>query len=94
MLDVPFTANARALGSRQTDAIQRVTGTLTDIAAGATGGTSGVFSKTRDTGTIYSISQTQGYLRFMDAVMSLSVGARTSTETRGLNAAYHPRIHA
>lgn len=82
------------MGSRQTDAMQRVTGTLTDIAAGANGGAGGVFTKTRDVGTIYSINQVAGYLRFMDVAMSLSPGARTSDETRSLNTAYHPRIHA
>ncbi|MFY2599364.1 hypothetical protein ACOTHJ_33375 [Achromobacter xylosoxidans] len=94
MHSVTFTANARPLGSRQTDAIQRVTGTITDMAAGATGAASGVFTKTRDVGTIYSVNQVAGYLRFMDVVMSLSAGARTSDETRPMNVAYHPRIHA
>jgi len=53
-----------------------------------------VFTKTRDVGTIYSVNQVAGYLRFMDVVMSLSAGARTSDETRSLNTAFHPRIHA
>ena len=82
------------MGSRQADAIQRATGTLADIAAGANGGTSGMFTKTRDTGTIYSVGQVPGYLRFMDAVFSLAAGARTSEETRPMNTAYHPRLHA
>lgn len=92
MLDAPFTANARALGSRQRDASQKITGQFglrntvdMNIASGALSQAEGPVAPA--VGTAFT-----GPYVIMQFDSSRVV--RTSTETRGANAAYHPRIHA
>ncbi|MNV43088.1 hypothetical protein D3C71_1347930 [compost metagenome] len=95
------TANARAVGSRQGDAIQNGTGTLQGrpipSVLGAITAATGAFSLTSRGGsagatvlvTELSASATADLVTF-----DLSRVARTSGETRPANTAYHPRIHA
>ncbi|KDC30173.1 hypothetical protein L505_2741 [Bordetella bronchiseptica F4563] len=92
MFEVPFTANARVLGSRQRDALQNITGGFNAryssiIGAGA-GAIVGVAVGNQDSATM--TSQGPAY----EFTFNASRIARTSTETRSANAAYHPRIHA
>ncbi|QKQ45724.1 hypothetical protein [Achromobacter denitrificans] len=100
MPDAPFTANARALGGRQADASQKAVGRIqarsSINAFGALIGATGAFQlhgKTEATNSApltHDASITNG-----DAVsFDTSRVVRTSTETRALNVAFHPRIHA
>ncbi|MGE8690958.1 MAG: hypothetical protein ACN6PJ_27695 [Achromobacter sp.] len=79
MLDVPFTANARALGGRQLDQIKSHRHALNGylMASPASGG--GLFGL--NTG-VNSVQATTYIEQFGGA------------ETRPVNTAYHPRIHA
>ena len=85
MFDVPFTANARTLATRQSDAMQNVVGSVGDI-PGLVAVSSGPFSM--------QVAGSGGYgagdVIYRRAVFDLSRSARTSTETRGANVAYHP----
>ncbi|MGE8690959.1 MAG: phage tail protein [Achromobacter sp.] len=86
------TANARAPGSRQRDALQNITGGFNAryssiIGAGA-GAIVGVAVGSQDSATM--TSQGPAY----EFTFNASRVARTSTETRATNTAYHPRIHA
>lgn len=94
------TANARALGGRQADASQKAVGRIqarsSINAFGALIGATGAFQlhgKTEATNSApltHDASITNG-----DAVsFDTSRVVRTSTETRALNVAFHPRIHA
>ncbi|MFY1901498.1 hypothetical protein ACOTBZ_17635 [Achromobacter xylosoxidans] len=89
MLDASFTANARTLGGRQLDALQKITGAVGDFPS-MTSVASGAFYTAQagsggygDTSVIYN----RGHF-------DSSRVARASTETRPANVAYHPRIHA
>jgi hypothetical protein len=89
MLDVPLTANARPLGGRQSDALQNVVGSVGDFPS-LVAVSSGPFAM--------QVAGSGGYgagdVTYHRARFDLSRAARTSTETRGLNTAYYPRIHA
>ena len=87
MRDAPFTANARAMGSAQRDALQgfRVRVRWGQDPAGVTyiGGT-GTFS---------------GYTSLNEGTQAIVTDGvhgtpRISYETRPVNVCYHPRIHA
>lgn len=101
-MTVRATANARALGSRQLDAMQKLSGTAgfrpAASAAGAGTGSnvSGVFRYSARAGTSGASELLLGPDSANGDVLSVdaSLVARTSTETRSANAAYHPRIHA
>ncbi len=91
-------ANARALGGMQRDALQNMTGKIRARSAiGSTGpivGADGVFAYTTKSEAInaapvaFDSSITNG-----DAVtFDMSRVARTSSETRASNTAFHPRI--
>ncbi|MNV10989.1 hypothetical protein D3C71_1015350 [compost metagenome] len=93
------TATARTLGSRQADAMQKITGRIQARSAisatGAIIGSSGAFAahvKTEATNSApiaFDPNITNG-----DAVsFDSSRVVRTSTETRSMNVAFHPRIH-
>lgn len=94
------TANARALGSRQADASQKITGRVQSRAAisafGALIGATGAFQlhgKTEVTNSApvaLDTNITNGDAASFDS----SRVVRTSTENRSVNGAYHPRIHA
>lgn len=92
------TANARGIGSRQVDALQNLTGSF-----GGIGNSTAVGMLTAGTG----VFSTPGNSQFSDmapsgvvngrantATFDASRVARTASETRAINAAYHPRIHA
>lgn len=88
--------------SRQLDAMQKLSGTAgfrpSDNAAGAGTGSnvSGVFRYTARAGASGASEILLGGGSANGDVLSVdaSLVARTSTETRSANAAYHPRIHA
>ncbi|MDH0092741.1 phage tail protein [Achromobacter mucicolens] len=95
------TANARTLGSRQRDAMQRISGQMqlrpddtgsAPILNAATGPFS-IIVAGGSTGAARMVSNasplTQNVVNFDSGLV-----ARVSTETRATNAAYHPRIHA
>lgn len=83
MLDVPFTANARALASRQAGAVERhrhyaSNSNLWGPVGTASGGAV----------AIYSLGSQSGFETGDGSAQGLK------SETRPMNAAYHPRIHA
>ena len=104
MPDVRLTANARTLGSKQSDAMQQI--------AGALG-----FRRLNDGNSLVGNSGVTGAFGFAPGARSPSPrlvsatdaspladdqltfsaaagGARTASETRPRSTAYHPRIHA
>lgn len=86
------TANARALGSRQRDASQRIVGQFglrntVDVAVNGGAITQSSAGNTAAVGT-------SGFGPYVVMQFDSSLNTRTSSETRGANAAYHPRIHA
>ncbi|MGY6270810.1 hypothetical protein ACXIUT_14050 [Achromobacter denitrificans] len=85
MLDASFTANARAVGSRQLDAMQ---GHWHEARTAALGG-----GATNNLGRDNGGGIANGMVR---KLISDGVNGepRTSVETRAVNVAYHPRIHA
>lgn len=97
------TANARALGSRQADAMQRITASF-DLRRMANGdslvGNAGTFGAMAFAATGGGVSTTMDLATSAatlgDNRISLDSGrvARSANETRGVNTAYHPRIHA
>jgi len=94
MLDAPFTANARALGSQQLDALQRITGVIGYIgrtSTALTGGTGPLYDSTLTPAAMLQGGSTQTWGSNLHYDNALS--ARTSTETRALNVAFFPRIH-
>ncbi|MAL02633.1 MAG: hypothetical protein CL536_10985 [Alcaligenaceae bacterium] len=85
------TANARVLGSKQLDALQNFTGALTNqVFSGSATNPSGVFSVSGTLGPTFA-SGASGNVRDVD--FDASNIARTSTETRGPNAAFLPVIN-
>ncbi|MGE8690957.1 MAG: hypothetical protein ACN6PJ_27690 [Achromobacter sp.] len=93
MPSVHVTANARALGSRQLDALQKIVGTF---------GVRNTVDYTDESGAFYKQQQTPvastvtagGSGPVMRFVFDSSRVARSSVETRPVNTAFHPRIHA
>lgn len=89
------TANARAMGSLQRDALQNISGTTSRLyhRTDSNEVTAGAFAETLMAGQIVggtsSVANQSTVLTF-DA----SRVARTAIETRSANAAYHPRVHA
>jgi hypothetical protein len=86
------TANARLLGSRQRDAVQRITGQFgmrntVDVAV-----TGGAITQT-SAGNTAAVG-TSGSGPYVVMQFDSSLVARTSSETRSGNVAFHPRIHA
>ncbi|MBR8654276.1 hypothetical protein KDH83_13320 [Achromobacter sp. Marseille-Q0513] len=80
---------ARALGTKQLDASQRLQGVL-----GATQeiGVGGVFAALPGTTTQFAASPTSAQ-SFTQVQMDTVRTSRVSSETRGINVAFHPRIH-
>ncbi|MFY3535602.1 hypothetical protein ACOTI6_31115, partial [Achromobacter denitrificans] len=86
------------LGSRQADALQNLTGSF-----GGIGNSTAVGMLTAGTGVFNTPNNSQfsdmapsGVVngRANTATFDASRVARTSTENRSVNGAYHPRIHA
>ncbi|SSW66597.1 hypothetical protein AVE30378_02136 [Achromobacter veterisilvae] len=98
------TANARALGSAQMDALQQISGTfgLRRLNDGnslvGNSGVSGAFTFAAGArGPSPRLQSATDAATLADDQLTWSAssgGARTSMETRGRNTAYHPRIHA
>ncbi len=100
-MTVRATANARTLGSRQRDAFQNGTGTLQGrpipTVLGAITAASGAFALTSrggSAGATVLVTEASSSANADLVTLDLSRVARTSSETRPANAAYHPRIHA
>ena len=83
------TANARALGSRQLDALQNITGTWSNDILRDTTNASGAFAAGPGNGSGATGTSGSGNGFTFDA----SRVARTSSETRGRNVAFMPRLH-
>lgn len=77
------------MGSRQRDALQRVTGAVGDFPIQTSMG-EGVFTVAKTGAGGYGATSVEYNRAFFDNARV----ARTSTETRSVNTAYHPRIHA
>jgi len=85
------TENARALGSRQLDATQNITGNFQSVLFDGTGAlANGAFSVSANAGSSYAHG-TSGNMRKID--FDASNVARASSETRSANVAFYPRIH-
>lgn len=86
------TANARLLGTKQLDALQELTGGLGRVVANPQGmSPSGVFSGT-PTGGPTNILTASGAEPSWNLGFNASLVARTSSETRPANTAFHPVI--
>ncbi|OWT67877.1 phage tail protein [Achromobacter marplatensis] len=93
-------ANARALGSKQADALQQISGQL-QLRPDDTGSApilntpSGAFNVVTAAGSTGAARMVSNASPLTQNTVSFDASrvARTSTETRPANAAYHPRIH-
>ena len=81
------TANARLLGSTQSDAIQNLTGSAVLNRTNVTG-FNGVFRN----GETYSEAPAAGTSTSRQILFDASYVARTSSETRSRNTSFHPRL--
>lgn len=83
------------MGSKQTDALQRITGVIGYIgrtSTALTGGSGPLYDDTLTPAATLQGGNTQTW--GSNLLYDNARAARTATETRPLNAAYHPRIHA
>jgi len=87
------TANARSLGNRQLDALQHITGNIYDVVGGSSRGASGAFGVSSSGSGISIAGSESSYVGGVSFDFDAARTARTSTETRGKNTAYVPRIH-
>ena len=93
MLDVPFTANARALGSTQLDAFQGFRIGNLQMSAGGTNAVNRVESTVVNQGGPSLQSPLVGI--FAEVIADGTHGTpRMAKETRSMNTAFYPRIHA
>jgi len=90
MGSVRLTANARTLGSRQGDALQRMTGSVDGFNDFSV--TSGVLGRANPVPG--ESAQAGSGVRYHELNFDSARVTRSSTETRPLNTAYYPRIHA
>lgn len=96
------TAAARTLGTAQRDALQQITANAgfrpigSGGGAGTGGGVGGAFGYTIRTGAAGASEISLGANQYNADGLTFDASrvARTSSETRPLNTAYHPRIHA
>lgn len=95
MHSVTFTANARPLGARQADALQRIQGSFgavdgivawQDIVGAFQGRYMALYNATQSNPTTA--------MRYPNINFDSSLVTRSASETRPVNVAYHPRIHA
>jgi len=89
------TANARAMGGRQFDAVQRITGEFGAVDGivpwqGIAGAFQGQFSGQYNTVQPSAVTS----IRFPNISFDSGRVVRSSMETRPVNVAYHPRIHS
>lgn len=92
MLDVPFTANARALGSRQADAMKAHAHTL--ILQRSGGGINTPMRVVNGGNNMWPFNANGSEQEYVARDSSDGVSPTGGTENRGRNTAYHPRIHA
>lgn len=89
--DVRLTANARTLAGRQTDSLRgHAHGTLVQRSVGAPGSTMPVVNDGNNQ-VPFNANGSDSRYTITSGAQSLNVGG---AETRPLNTAYHPRIHA
>ncbi|MEP8593951.1 carbohydrate-binding protein [Citrobacter freundii] len=86
--------NGRVLLSEQLDAMQNVTGYLTDNTMGSSSGASGVFGVDSGTEIKYTAQSGGNALSYYGVTFDLSRRARTSAETRPRNIAFNFLVRA
>lgn len=86
--------SGRALLSQQSDAMQNVTGYLSDNTMGSASSASGVFRVDSGTGVKYAAPSTGSAFSFYGVTLDLSRSARTSAETRPRNIAFNYIVRA
>ncbi|MCZ8388682.1 hypothetical protein [Achromobacter xylosoxidans] len=93
-MTVRATANARPLGSRQADALQNIQGSIDGLQqkgiVSNTGALAG--STSSPINTVPTVLE-PGNHGVGKLVFNASLVARTASETRPVNTAYHPRLH-
>lgn len=92
MFDVPFTANARVLGSRQGDAMKAHAHTL--ILQRSGGGINTPMRVVNGGNNMWPFNANGSEQEYVARDSSDGVSPTGGTENRGRNTAYHPRIHA
>ncbi|WP_261175420.1 hypothetical protein [Citrobacter freundii] len=86
--------NGRVLLSEQLDAMQNVTGYLTDNTMGSSSGASGVFGVDSGSGVKYAATSVGNAFSYYGVTFDLSRSARTSAETRPRNIAFNFLVRA
>lgn len=88
------TANARPLGSRQADALQNLQGAIDGVQQKGIVSATGAFAGSTNSpvNTVPSALE-PGNHGVGKLILNVSLVARTASETRPLNTAYHPRLH-
>ena len=86
--------SGRALLSEQLDAMQNVTGSLSDNTMGASLSASGVFNIGSSSGVKYAAPSAGSAFSFYSITLDLSRSARTSAETRPRNIAFNYIVRA
>ncbi|HGT8326187.1 TPA: phage tail protein [Escherichia coli] len=86
--------SGRALLSEQLDAMQNVTGSLSDNTMGSSLSASGVFNIGSSSGVKYAAQSAGSAFSFYSITLDLSRSARTSAETRPRNIAFNYIVRA
>ncbi|ELT7510766.1 tail fiber protein [Salmonella enterica] len=86
--------NGRALLSEQLDAMQNITGSLSDNTMGSSYSASGVFRVDSGSGVKYAAPSVGNAFSFYGVTFDLSRSARTSAETRTRNIAFNYIVRA
>ncbi|WP_311207074.1 tail fiber protein, partial [Escherichia coli] len=86
--------SGRALLSEQLDAMQNVTGSLSDNTMGSSFSASGVFNIGSSSGIKYAAPSAGSAFSFYSITLDLSRSARTSAETRPRNIAFNYIVRA
>ena len=86
--------SGRALLSEQLDAMQNVTGSLSDNTMGSSLSASGVFNIGSSSGVKYAAPSAGSAFSFYSITLDLSRSARTSAETRPRNIAFNYIVRA
>ncbi|EFB4428339.1 phage tail protein, partial [Escherichia coli] len=86
--------SGRALLSEQLDAMQNVTGSLSDNTMGSSLSASGVFNIGSSSGVKYAAPSAGNAFSYYGVTLDLSRSARTSAETRPRNIAFNYIVRA
>lgn len=86
--------NGRVLLSEQLDAMQNVTGSLSDNTMGSASSASGVFNVDSGSGVKYAAPSVGNAFGYYGVTFDLSRSARTSAETRPRNIAFNFLVRA